>query len=377
MELNVDASEWLLFWQVVFAAASVVQLGFFAMVYWPLLFQKPVAHTQKSPPVSVVIAARNEHDNLYENLPLILQQDYPEYEVIVVNNGSYDETTSLLQALKASDDKLRVVTISEHDRFDGGKKLAVTLGIKAARHERVLLTDADCRPHGKDWISSMLSSVQHENDIVLGYSPYTKNPGVLNALIRYDGVHTALNYIGFALAGMPYMGVGRNLSYPRKQFFDVGGFRSHYSLRSGDDDLFVNQVANGKNTQVCFLPNASMWTAPETTLKHFWRQKRRHLSTGWRYRQIHKLLLMLQPFSFLLFISASLALLIHSQWMVAVLLMLVLRTALQVAVFLRMSRWLGQKDLAFFAPLLEIITLAFAACAHLANASTKQTRWKN
>lgn len=376
MTVNVDVYNLVLVWQIVFVIAALIQLAFFILVYGRIAFHKPIVGDAKLQPVSVVIAARNEYENLRENLPIILEQDYPEFEVIVVNDSSYDDSEGLLHALKSTHKRLHVVNIKENDRFDGGKKLAVTLGIKAARHERILLTDADCRPTGYGWIRAMVAATRQEEDIVLGYSPFTKVPGLLNALIRFDGVHTAQQYFGFALAGNPYMGVGRNLSYPKAQFFKVGGFRAHYSLRSGDDDLLINQIARKDNTTVCLNAEAMVETEPEKTWKNFWRQKRRHLTTGWRYRPIHKLLLAAHPLSLLLLFISSIALVAYGVWIYAVAAVILLRMVAQIVIFVRSARWLGQKDLAFFAPLLEILTLAFAASAHIANASSKQSRWK-
>lgn len=376
MELNVDHGTAVYIWQALFAVAAAGQVFFLVFISGRPAIYKPAPGAEKLPPVSIVIAARNEFENLRAHLPLILDQDYPDFEVVVVNDGSRDETTALLREFREKYPRLRISEIPPNDRFEGGKKFAVTMGLKAARHERILLTDADCRPSGKGWIRAMVSAARREEDIVLGYSPFLKLPGFLNALIRFDGMSTALNYFGFALAGQPYMGVGRNLSYPRSLFFQVGGFRKHYSMASGDDDLLINQIAHKNNTAVCLSQDARVETDPERTWKNYWRQKRRHLTTGRRYRKIHKALLLLQPLSLVVFIAAAVALLSHGIWVYAVLGVLLLRMSLQIAIFRRSSRWLGQEDLAFYAPALEIIALLFTACVHFANAATKQTKWK-
>ena len=376
MEIHADPEGLLLFWQILFAVSAAVQLAYLILVYSRPAFYKPDFGTALLPPVSVVIAARNEAENLRRHLPLILEQDYADFEVVVVNHASYDDSSELLRELAAQYPRLRVSEIPPNERYEGGKKFAVTIGLKAARHERILLTDADCRPSGKGWIRTMVASARKEEDIVLGYSPFVKSRGLLNALIRFDGVWTALNYFGFALAGKPYMGVGRNLSYPRSSFFAAGGFRSHYSIPSGDDDLLVNQIARRDNTAVCLSREGLMETLPEKTWKAYWRQKRRHLTTGFRYRPHHRVLLVLQPVSLILFFVASAALLVSGVWVYAVLGVLLLRVSLQIAIFSRSSRWLGQKDLAFLAPVLEIFALLFTACVHFANAATKQTKWK-
>ncbi len=377
MEFNLEPNITTLIWLLIFVVSAIIQVVYLIGVHGRIAWHKPVLHTPGSPPVSVVIAARNAYAKLMKYLPVILEQDYPEYEVIVVNDGSYDDSAALLQSIKSTYNKrLHIVNIPPNDRFDGGKKLAVTLGIKAARFERILLTDADCRPLNKHWIRTTVQSAERPEDIILGYSPTIRSKGLLNALVRYDGMFTALNYFGFALAGMPYMGVGRNLSYPKQQFFAVGGFRRHYSLRSGDDDLFVNEVAHADNTSVCLHPDAWVETEAKTRWIDFWFQKRRHLSTGWHYRPSHKALLALYPLSLAAMLVAAVVLLLKGQWMLPVIVVVFFRAALQIGLLWRSSRLLGQKDLAFFAPLLEMFTLAFAVCVHAANASTKPPKWK-
>ncbi len=376
MQISISSESLLLFWQIAFVLACVLQLFYFVFVYVKLAWYKLPEPSQNHEPVSVVIAARNEYDNLLSNLPAILEQDYPKYEVIVVNDGSWDDTASVLQEYKSRYKHLHVVNVLESEKYDGFKKYAVTLGIKAAKFSRVLLTDADCRPASRRWIRSMVEAATDEDRIVLGYSPYTKKPGALNKLIRFDSMFTAMNYLGFAMAGVPYMGVGRNLSYPKARFFEIGGFRDHYKLQSGDDDLLVNQIAGRHNTAVCINLDALVETEPEETFKNYWWQKRRHLTTGRRYRFGHKLMLLLQPLSLLLLFVASLWLLLHTIWVYGVISAIVVRLLAQIIIFKRSSRWLGHKDLVFLAPFFEIVLIFLTASVHIANASSKNTKWK-
>lgn len=375
MDLIIASESLIRFWQITFVVAAGVQFFYFAYFYLRLAMYKPSEQRNSLPPVSIVIAARNEYDNLLANLPSVLDQDYPEFEVIVVNDSSFDESDFILQGYQSTYPNLRVVERKENERFDGGKKLAVTLGIKAAKHSRLLLTDADCKPNSRNWIRAMVGAGENEQ-IILGYSPYAKSKGVLNALIRFDGLMTAMNYFGYALAGIPYMGVGRNLSYPKETFFSVGGFKKHYSIQSGDDDLLINEIANAENTAICLEQDAVVETIPEDTWKNFWRQKKRHLTTGWRYRRHHKWLLAIQPISFLLFVISTVSLLAYQVWFYAVLSVVFLRILTQIAIFSRSAKRLGQRDLVIFAPILEIIILVMSTCVHFANASSNRTTWK-
>ena len=363
-------------WQLLFAVTALIQFYYLINFYLRLALYKPAERHQNYPPVSVIIAARNEYDNLLANLPFILEQDYPEFQVIVINDSSWDDSGLVLEGFKSQYAHLYVITRLEHDRFEGGKKLAVTLGIKAAKHNRLILTDADCKPLSRQWLKTMAGSVQEADQIVLGYSPYRKEPGVLNAFIRFDSLLTAMNYLGFALAGRPYMGVGRNLSYSRDRFFEIGGFRRHYSLASGDDDLLVNELASKENTVICIEKDAVVESLPEQSWKHFWRQKKRHLTTGWKYKKEHKFLLMLQSLGLLLFVISTVILIANQVWLIAVISVVLLRILTQITIFRQSAKWLGQRDLVFLAPFLEIFVLIFSTCVHIANVSTKQTTWK-
>lgn len=326
--------------------------------------------------MSVIIAARNEEENLLTNLPIILGQDYPEYEVIVVNDSSTDHSGVVLKTLAESHLNMRVITIEENERYDGGKKYAITLGVKGAKYERLIFTDADCRPISRKWIEKIAGAVTTDEDIVLGYSPYIREEGFLNRIIRFDAFSTAQNYLSFALLGTPYMGVGRNLSYSKTAFFAVGGFKSHYRLLSGDDDLLINQIASKENTTICVDKESIVETAPEKDWSGYWMQKRRHLTTAPSYRLRHRILLILQPVSLVFFWLAAIALLVSHNWMEITLTLVMARVLTQILIFRRSTRWLGQSDLTILAPIFEIFILVITTCAHAANAVSKRITWK-
>jgi len=377
MEIHIGSEFIQLFWQVTFVACFGIQMAVLLGVQLSLAFYKEGAPSANQPPVSVIIAARNEEENLLKNLPGILEQDYLTFEVIVVNDRSLDESSLVLKALSEKHPHLRIVNIHETDDYDGGKKYAITLGVKGAKHERLIFTDADCRPLSRKWIQSVVSNTVSDDNIILGYSPYERKAGLLNKLIRFDTFHTGLNYLSFALTGFPYMGVGRNLSYSKSAFFAAGGFKAHYRLRSGDDDLFVNQVATKKNTRICVSPDSLVASEPKLAWKDYWLQKRRHLTTGFEYKRSHKLALLLQPVTLILFWVSAIVLLLSGVWEIAVISLILLRVLVQMLIFKKSSRLLGESDVILFAPLLEIVNIVITTCSHAANAVTNQVTWKN
>lgn len=268
------------------------------------LFGKARKLPQTEIPVSVVLAARNEYENLEKNLPLILEQSYSQFEVVVINDCSWDQTGPLLERLQQQYSHLKVVTLHEQEKYPKGKKFALTLGIKAAQFEYLLLTDADCRPLSPNWIRHMAAAFGQKKEIVLGYSPYAKRPGLLNLFIRYETFMTALSYFSLALSGVPYMGVGRNLAYRRSLFFSVKGFANHNHLISGDDDLFVNETARQGNVAIEISKDAFMVSEPKENFASWKNQKLRHLSTGKYYKTAHKFWLALHSISTIVFYIA-------------------------------------------------------------------------
>lgn len=257
-------------------------------------FGKPdstISENLKTVPVSVIICARNEDHTLPVNLPLIMDQDHPEFEVVVVNDCSSDNTQDILREFEKKYERLKVVTIKEDRNHHHGKKFAVMVGIKAAKYDQLLFTDADCRPVDRNWMRKMTSAFADGRDVITGVGLYEKKSGILNLLIRYDAFLIAWLCQSMARAGLPYMGVGRNLAYRRSLFFANKGFSTHYHLESGDDDLFINAVATKNNTAAEFSPESITISVPKDSIVAWVKQKRRHLTTWPLYRTGHKFIL--------------------------------------------------------------------------------------
>lgn len=299
---------------IVFAAFVLVQLIMLVFFYARVAFHREKERERKTEGVSVIIAARNDSNNLFENLPFILEQDHPEFEVIVVNHQSQDETFYILNALIRQYPHLRVINVEKNQHLKFGKKLPLTLGIKGAKYENLLFTDADCRPGSSNWLMKMTQNLSDDTEIVLGYGPLKETKGFLNSLIRFDTTWIAMNYFAFAKAKVPYMGVGRNLSYKKSAFERVSGFKSHYSLSSGDDDLFIQEAANRKNTTVVLDPETFMESPASSSWESFVRQKSRHFTTSPHYKVFKKLLLGIYPLSLLMMLGTFVSLLFNDEF---------------------------------------------------------------
>ena len=266
------------------------------------------------PPVSVLVSARNAGTDLEAYLSALLAQDYPVFEVIVVDDGSEDNTREVIERYLTQDTRLHMTFVPRDARVRSTKKLALTLAAKAAQYDLLLLTDADCVPESTHWIAEMVSAFQSPTsnrqspiDIVLGFGAYFYRPGFVNRVVRYDTLFNGLHYLGAALCGKPYMGVGRNLAYRKELFFSSGGFSHLMTNRAGDDDLFVNQVATPDNTAVVVSADSYTWSPAKRTFRQWWLQKRRHLSVSPSYRPETKRRLVIEPLTRVLFYAAVLA----------------------------------------------------------------------
>ncbi len=269
---------------IAFGLSLLIQLYFYIFYYSRILFsRKKSGKKQIKEPVSVIICARNEKENLEKYLRTILTQDYPDYEVIVVNDCSEDESEFVLERMQKKYKHLKVTTIKQDEKFYHTKKLALTIGIKAAKNDLLLLTDADCAAYSNKWIEKMQENFTKKTDIVLGYGGYIKENKLINNIIRFDTLFIALQYLTFALAKKTYMGVGRNLAYRKSLFFKNKGFASHNHIESGDDDLFINEVANKTNTRIEISPESITRSQAEPTFTAWFKQKKRHTTTGKLY----------------------------------------------------------------------------------------------
>lgn len=278
---------------------AAIQIFYYLYFFRRLaMYTPPVKTASQEYPVSVIVCAKNEADNLEKNLPCVLLQQYQTTnEVIIVNDNSVDESKFLLEEFQRIFKKINVVALHQEAKLIKGKKFPLSVGIKSAKYETLLLTDADCMPASEHWIKKMQDGYYDGKDIVLGYGTFHKQKTFLNKLIRFETFHTALQYLSYALAGLPYMGVGRNLSYKKQLFFKNKGFSAINQVPSGDDDLFINMVATPHNTAIVIDPEAHTLSTTPSTFKKWQRQKFRHYTTAKYYKPKYKFLLGLYSLS--------------------------------------------------------------------------------
>jgi glycosyltransferase involved in cell wall biosynthesis len=329
-----------------FGLVACIQIFYYLLFFRKLAFYKaPEKDITRDNAVSIIVCARDEAENLTNNLPGVLVQTYKStHEVVVVNDNSQDETRYLLEGLHKQFRQLHIVELKQEAKLIPGKKFPLSVGIKSAKYEILLLTDADCVPASEFWLQKMQDAYTDDTEIVLGYGAYKKEKGMLNAVIRFDTFHAALQYFSYALSGIPYMGVGRNLSYKKQVFFRHKGFASHNHVPGGDDDLFVNMAATAINTAIVVDKEAFTISRPPRTFGNWISQKYRHLTTGKYYKPKHRSLLGLYAFSHFLFYPLFIVSLLFADWRIA-LSIFSLRLIIQGFIFHKTMDKLDEKNL--------------------------------
>jgi biofilm PGA synthesis N-glycosyltransferase PgaC len=351
---------------ITFSIFAFIQFFYLFRIYLPVLVYKTPKQRVHAP-ISVIISAKNEAENLKNNLEKVLDQNHPNFEVIVVNDGSTDQTDEVIGAYLSKYSNLKTTSIPPpgDPKFTHGKKLAITVGIKAASHDWLVFTDADCWPETSNWLSSIQTGFT-KKDIVLGYGGYAIKKGLLNSFIRFETLNIAFMYLGFALIRKPYMGVGRNMAYKKQLFFNNKGFANHYGLLSGDDDLFVNETATATNTGIVIDKTSITRSEPKTRLMDFFNQKVRHLSTASAYKPIHAFRTGMEPISrawyfFLFIILAS-----NQAFLIPVLSIFAARFFLQLAIYIASGKKFGEKKLWLGFIIFDVFSLFFNFLAYFA-----------
>ena len=331
--------------------------------------------TNVSVPASVIICAKNEEEHLAEFLPKVLEQDYPNFEVIVVNDCSWDHTENVIDEFAKIFPNLKKVSIKEDDHYKHGKKFAVLVGIKAAKNDCLVFTDADCYPASNQWLRGIVAAFGTGKEIVLGYGAYEKSKGLLNKLIRFDTFVIAVQFLSAAIKNKAYMGVGRNLAYSRNLFFKQKGFATHYHIDSGDDDLFVNQAADEKNTGVIISPATLTYSKPEENFKSWTLQKARHLTTAPYYNLKTKMRLGLNYASLYVFYISLIPLFMFSKTLLLIIIFLILKSAVQIACLKRASEKMNEKDLLWGVTVYEFCLLWLYPFFQVAKMFYKPNQW--
>jgi len=361
----------------VFVAVVVLQLVYYLVIFGKFSFAKPQVITPKRLSVSVIVCAKNDAEKVRELIPVLLSQNYPDFELVLIDNASSDETLDVFEEFEKQHRNIRLVKVENNEAFWGNKKYALTLGIKAASKDYMVFTDADCYPTSADWIMNMTSQFTLNKTIVLGYSAYEKLAGsFLNKIIRYDAVLRATQQFAWAKTGRPFTGNGRNLAYKKDEFFKRNGYINHMNILTGEDALFINDAAGKKNTAICYTPDSFTYSKAKKTFKAFTKDKRKAAFTASFFKPFDRLQL---KFFILLqaafFILTIVLLILQFNWMLLVPVIVVRYIAGWVTMAQSAAR-LKEKDAVYWYPIMEIIIIFTQLYVYIANLTSKPVHWK-
>lgn len=360
---------------LVFYVSSAGLLLFYVFIFSKFSNHQPDnSRFEKLPFVSVVICAKNESENLRNFLPCVLNQKYPSFEVVVVDDNSTDDTSATLSSLSESYKNLETY-LFDQKKISLGKKQVLEFGIEKASSEYLLLTDADCKPSSPYWLVGMVNGFSNKSDVVLGVGMYRKEDGWINKLVQLDTLYIIINYMSFALSGFPYMSVGRNVAYRKSLFQQIGGLKKHYDVPSGDDDLLINQMPSSTKFNVVYDSNSQTISIPENTWGSFIKQKSRHVSAGLKYNKRNILMLGL---SYLLvtFWYVSLPLMIcYSSDLAVVLTIVVLKKITLYTIFRRIFAKIGVAELILLSIFMDILSIFVQIIATVKSLKRKEAKW--
>lgn len=338
-----------------------------------LLGLKESQNSDQLPSVSVIIAARNEAKNLPTLINALSQQAHPQFEVIIINDRSEDDTALLLQ--EHSDQSwIKTIHVQSLPAGWNGKKFALYQGIQEASNDILLFTDADCLPYSDHWLDTISSKFDSKTEVVLGYSPYEKGSGFLNALIQFETTLTALQYLGLASAGQPYMSVGRNWAIRRKSY-PLEYLEEISHLTGGDDDLVAQQIVSNQNCKISFCKESQTYSQAEKTWSGLIRQKTRHMHVGQYYSKKSKTLVGLFSFSYAISWLIFLVLIISQQWSTA-LLIYGIRSLSFYITFIRLGQKLDTNLSKWALPIVDFCYPLWYTYLGIRSLAAKQIEWK-
>lgn len=359
----------------IFVAVAVIQICYY-ISFLSLIFHKKEKNEITSFPISVIVCAKNEAENLTQLIPYLLKQNHSNFELVIINDASTDNTRDIIEEFQKKDARINIVNVENNEAFWGNKKYALTLGIKAAKYEHLLFTDADCIPASENWIQQMSFQFSEKKSIVLGYGKYESvKYSFLNLLVRYETLLTAIQSFSYAKLGAPYMAVGRNLAYKKSEFFRVKGFINHMKIRSGDDDLFIRDAGTSSNTTISIDADSYTISKAPTSFHQWFRQKRRHVSTSSHYKSKHKFFLGLFFLSKVLTLALAPILFFTTQEFL--ILYLIAGYFLINSIIAGVSaKKLNETQVVYFIPFLEIFLVLFQFAIFIVNTFSKPTHWK-
>lgn len=358
----------------VFIAIVFIQLFYYLGVFSSFSFSKESENNPKRIPVSVIVYARNQAEEVKKLLPHLVNQNYHDYELVLVDNASSDETLDIFKEYAQMFANIRLVRVENNETFWNNKKYAQTLAIKAAKHEYLLFIDAENAIDNELWIMSMASNFTLNKTIVIGPSMYFKAKGFLNKVIRFDAVFSQLHSFSWTNYGAPFSYFSRNIAYKKEEFYKVSGFITHMNNRLGEREFFLNEAAKSKNTAFTNSKNALVYLKPFSKSSQWLNQKieddyllsQLNFGNKFKVRLFH-------ASQFLFFLLAIVLLILQIEWLITTII-IILRYLIAWIIVAKSVKKFNQSDLVWLFPLLEICKTTTQTNIFIKNAFRKKVQ---
>ncbi|MDR1951314.1 MAG: glycosyltransferase [Bacteroidales bacterium] len=344
--------------------------------------------TSDRKPISVVIATRNEHDQVRHNLPFFLDQNYANFEVVVVIDDSDKDLVYIMNEFEKQYSNLKVVSFEWARNFFVSRKFAESVGIKSATHERILLSNITTRPASPDWIAQMSRTLSGNKKIVIGYHTLASKTSLAHAFIRFDTFFYTLRYLRATISGHPFTADSKNLAFDRSLFYDTKGVARFYNVNTGDEDMFVNKAATEVNTTIEIHPNAFVKGQQLTTFSEWFAMKVRHRVLIREFKTINRLGLGIHDLFMSLFYIVSFTILgcfflpetnpfdMPLEFLMIAGGIFMLKTLIQWIVFKRMMARFKEQGFLLLIPVFDLMKLILLPVLLLIGLFTKRITWK-
>lgn len=280
-----------------FLACTGIQIIYY-LCFSPFIFrQKKIDKKTESSPVSAILDAKNSTAELHENLPFVIAQTYPIFEIVLIDNAYSDDISEIMEVFQEKNENIKIVAVKNTEAFWSNKKYPLTLGKKSAKYDHLLCTDANSKPIRKSWIFEMSAMFTLKRTIFLGYEKFKSEKTFTNLLIRFYSLLQALKCFSFAKITTLFMAFGRNLAYTKSEFFKVNGFINHIKIIYGEDDLFIRDAGSKKNIAFSISEDSFIEMEPHKSFKEWFQYVRITNSLRVNYKFKHRFLLSLFIFS--------------------------------------------------------------------------------